>query len=347
MFTNNFRLPHVNYGHSNVVSTLTFAMDGGIYFMQWFVDTLIKEVGYNLLGLALILKTMRDPLQEEYLELVLEDFNSIVADETSFFHRRRVEAFGEPYPHTLSVAMLMALEGLHDKARDLLYLVALFGFHSVPEPLLALAFRASHPKLLPGDFARARDELEEHDLIQVECHTDPIDHFTRRTCVLNPTRRLLIRKKKQAEVNAKLLALLNNSVFKEGNKDIDALIAILCIFYIVHFSSTYVDENKFLTEEASKKIEEARKVLKLKPFTEESGTLYSDLVRVTEPLIHLLNLSKKGEGSDLECRELARKVCLLTFNVAMLIQLSIILFLVLPSHLISNDIHDYTLFMAS
>jgi hypothetical protein len=94
-------------------------------------------------------------------------------------------------------------------------------------------------------------------------------------------------------------------------------------------------------------MEEARKVMKLKPFTEESGRLYSHLIRVIEPLIHLLNLSKKGEGSELECQELARKVCLLTFNVAMLIQLFIILFLVLPSLLISNDIHDYTLFMAS
>jgi len=309
---------------------------GGIYFMQTLVYRLIDRVGYNLLGLALILKTMKDPLQEEYWQLALEDFNSI-ADDASFLHTRRVEAFGELYPHTLSVAMLMALEGLHDKARDLLYLLALFGRHRVPEPLLGFAFRASHPHLLPGDFVRARDELEEHDLIQVECRIDPIDHFTRRTCVLNPTRRLLIRKKKEGEVSAKLVALLNNSAFKEGNKDIDALVAILCLFYIVQLSGRHADENKFLTEEAAQKMEEARKVLKLKPFTEESGSLYSKLIWVIEPLIHLLNLSKKGEGWELECQESARKVCLLTVNVAMLIQLSIILFLVLPSHLISNS----------
>jgi hypothetical protein len=320
---------------------------GGIYFMQGLVDKLIDRVGYNLLGLALILKTMKDPLQAEYWELALEDFNSIVADDASFFHKKRVEAFGEPYPHTLSAVMLMALEGLHDKARDLLYLAALFGGPGVPEPLLALAFRASHPNLLPGDFVRARDELAEHDLIQVDSGSDPIYHFTVRTCVLNPTRRLLIRKKKQEEVSAELVTLLNNSAFKEGNKDIDALVAILCLFYIVDFSATYKEENKFLTEEASKTMEEARKVLKLKPFTEESGRLYSDLIRVIETLIHLLNLSKKGEGWELECQELARKVCLLTFNVAMLIQSSIILFLVLPSHLILNPIYDYTLFMAS
>ncbi|CAM6045888.1 unnamed protein product [Sphagnum compactum] len=276
--------------------------------LRWLAHKLINRVGYNLLGLALILKTMKDPLQEEYWELALEDFNSIVADDASFFHTRRVEAFGQPYPYTLSAAMLMALEGLHDKARDLLYLLALFAGHGVPEALLALAFRASHPKLLPGDFVRARDELEEHDLIQVECRIDPIDHFKRRQCVLNPTRRLLIRKKKQEEVSAKLVALLNNSAFKEGNKDIDALVAILCLCYIVHFSATYADENKFLTEEASKKMEEARKVLKLKPFTEESGRLYYQLIRVIHPLIHLLNLSKKGEGWELECQELARKV---------------------------------------
>ncbi len=314
--------------------------------MQPLVYRLIDRVGYNLLGLALILKTMKDPLQEDYWELALEDFNSI-ADDAAFVHTRRVEAFGEPYPHTLSVAMLMALEGLHDKARDLLYLVALFEGDGVPEPLLALAFTASHPKLLPGDFVRARDELEEHDLIQVECRIDPIDHFTRRTFLLNPTRQLLIRNKKQGEVSANLVALLNNSAFKEDNKDIDALVAILSLFYIVQFSTTYADENKFLTEEASKKMEEARKVLKLKPFTEESGTLYSDLIMVIEPLIYLLNLSKTGAGWELECQELARKVCLSTFNVTKLIQLSIILFLVLPSHLISNDIPDYTLFMAS
>jgi hypothetical protein len=290
---------------------------------------------------------MKDPLQEEYWELALEDFNIIVADDASFFHTRRVEAFGQPYPYTLSAAMLMALEGLHDKARDLLYLLALFGGHGVPEPLLRLAFRASHPRLLPGDFVRARDELEEHDLIQIECDIDPIGHFTRRTCVLNPTRRLLIRKKKQGEVSAKLVALLNNSAFKEGNNDIDALLAILCLFYIVQFSAKYADENNFLTEEASKKMEVARKVLKLKPFTEESGRPYSELISVIKPLIHLLNLSKKGEGWELECQELARKVCLSTFNVTKLIQMSIILFLVLPSHLISNDIPDYTLFMAS
>ncbi|KAH9566810.1 hypothetical protein CY35_04G148600 [Sphagnum magellanicum] len=271
------------------------------------VYRLIDRVGYNLLALALILKTMKDPLQEEYWELALEDFNSI-ADDASLVHTRPVEAFGEPYPHTLSVAMLMALEGLHDKARDLLYLLALFGGHGVPEPLLRLAFRASHPNLLPGDFVRARDELEELDLIQVECRIDRIDHFTRRTCVLNPTRRLLIRKKKQGEVSAKLVALLNNSAFKEGNKDIDALLAVLCLFYIVQLSGTHADENKFLTEEAAKKMEEARKVLKLKPFTDESGRLYSELISVIKPLIHLLNLSKKGEGWELECQESARKV---------------------------------------
>jgi hypothetical protein len=320
---------------------------GGIYFMQGLVLRLIYKVGRNLLGLALILKTMKDPLQEEYWKLALEDFNSIVADDASFFHKKHVEAFGEPYPYTLSAGMLMALEGLHDKARDLLYLLALFGDYGVPEPLLALAFRASHPKLLPGDFVRARDELEEHDLIQVESRIDRLDHFTRRTCVLNPTRRLLIRKKKQEEVSAQLVALLNNSAFKEGNKDIEALVAILCLFYIFQFSASYADENKFLTEEASKKMEEARKVLKLKPFTEESGRLYSDLIRDIQPLIHLLNLPKKGEGWELECQELAREVCLSTFNVTKLIPLSIILFLVLPSHLISIDIPDYTLFMAS
>ncbi|CAM6023027.1 unnamed protein product [Sphagnum balticum] len=271
------------------------------------VNTLIKRLGYNLLGLALILKTMKDPLQKEYWELALEDFNSI-ADDASFVHTRRVEAFGEPYAHTLSVAMLMALEGLHDKARDLLYLLALFEGHGVPEPLLGLAFRASHPNLLPGDFVRARDELEEHDLIQVECDIYPTDHFPRRTCVLNPTRRLLIRKKKQGEVSAKLVALLNNSAFKEGNKDIDALVAVLCLFYIFPLSGTHADENKFLTEEAAEKMEEARKVLKMKPFTEESGSLYDDLIWVIEPLIHLLNLSKKGEGWELECEESARKV---------------------------------------
>jgi len=315
--------------------------------MQWLVDRLIDEVGYNLLGLALILKTMKDPLQEENWERALHDFNSIVADDESSFQDKRVEAFGQPYPYTLSVAMLMAVEGLHDKARDLLYLVALFGGDGVPEPLLALAFTASHPKLLPGAFVRARDELEEHDLIQVEYDIHPIDRFTRRTCVLNPTRRLLIRKKKQEEVSAKLVALLNNTAFKEGNKDIDALVAILCLFYIVDFSASYKEENKFLTEEASKTMEEARKVLKLKPCTEESESLYEDLIWVVEPLIHLLNWSKKGEGWELECQELATKVCLLTFNVAVLIQLSIILFLVLPSHLILNHIYDYTLFMAS
>ncbi|KAH9564886.1 hypothetical protein CY35_04G048400 [Sphagnum magellanicum] len=271
------------------------------------VDELIDRVGCNLLALALILKTMKDPLQEEYWELALEDFNSI-ADDASFVHTRRVEAFGEPYPHTLSVAMLMALEGLHDKARDLLYLVALFGGHGVPEPLLGLAFRASHPNLLPGDFVRARDELEELDLIQLECPIDPIDHFTWRTCVLNPTRRLLIRKKKQGEVSAKLVALLNNSAFKERNKDIDALLAVLCLFYILQLSGTHADENEFLTEEAAKKMEEARKVLKLKPFTEESGWLYSELISDIEPLIHLLHFSKKGEGWKLECQESARKV---------------------------------------
>jgi hypothetical protein len=148
-------------------------------------------------------------------------------------------------------------------------------------------------------------------------------------------------------VSAKLVALLNNTAFKEGNKDIDALVAILCLCYIVHFSATYEDENKFLTEEASKTMEEARKVLKLKLFLEESESLYYDLLWVIEPLIHLLNLSKKGQWWELECQELARKVCLLTFNVAMLIQLSIILFLVFPSHLISNHIYDYRLFMAS
>jgi hypothetical protein len=290
---------------------------------------------------------MKDPLQEEYWKLALEDFHSIVADDASFFHKKHVEAFGQPYPYTLSAAMLMALEGLHDKARDLLYLAALFGGDGVPEPLLRLAFRASHPRFLPGDFVRARDELQEHDLIQVECLIDPIDHFTRRTCVLNPTRRLLIRKKKQEEVNAKLVALLNNSAFKEGNKDIDALVAILCLFYIRQFSAMYADENKFLTEEASKKMEEARKVWKLKPFTEESGVLYSKLIWDITPLIHLLDLAKKREGWELECQELAGKVCLLTFNVTKLKQLSIILLLVLPSHLVSNDIPNYALFMAS
>jgi len=290
---------------------------------------------------------MKDPLQEEYWELALEDFNSIVPDDGSFFHKKRVEAFGEPYPHTLSAVMLMALEGLHDKARNLLYLLALFGADGVPEPLLALAFRASHPKLLPGDFVRARDELKEHDLIQIEFDINPIDHFTKRTCMLNHTRRLLIRKKKQEEVSAKLVALLNNSALKEGNKDIDAVVAILCLTYIVQFSAMYADENEFLTEEASKKIEEARKVLKLKPFTEESASLYSTLIWEIKPLIYLLNLSKKHEGWEVECQELARKVCLSTFNVTKLIQLSIILFLVLPSHLISNDIPNYTLFMAS
>ncbi|KAH8965933.1 hypothetical protein BDL97_04G142000 [Sphagnum fallax] len=276
--------------------------------LLWSVDTLIRRVGYNLLGLALILKTMKDPLQEEYWKLALEDFNSIVADDKSFLHKKRVEAFGQPYPYTLSVAMLLALEGLHDKARDLLYLAALFGGHGVPEPLLALAFRASHPKLLPGDFVRARDELAEHDLIQVMSSSDRMYRFTVRTCVLNPTRRLLIRKKKQEEVSAKLVALLNNTAFKEGNKDIDALVAILCLFYIAHSSPTYTDENKFLIEEASKKMEEARKVLKLKPFTQKSGSLYSELIWVITPLIHLLNLSKKGEGWEQECQELARKV---------------------------------------
>jgi hypothetical protein len=208
---------------------------------------------------------MKDPLQEEYWKLALEDFNSIVADDASFFHKKRVEAFGQPYPYTLSAAMLMALQGLHDKARDLLYLLALFGATGVPEPLLRLAFRASQSKLLPGDFMRARDELEEHDLIQVECCIHPIEHFTRRTCVLNPTRQLLIRKMKEGEVSAQLVVLLNNSACKEGNKDIDALVAILCLFHIVQFSATYADEDKFLTEEASKKMEEGRKVLKLNP----------------------------------------------------------------------------------
>jgi hypothetical protein len=305
---------------------------GGIYFMQGLVSRLIDRVGYNLLALALILKTMKDPLQEEYWELALEDFNSI-ADDASFVHTRRVEAFGEPYPHTLSVAMLMALEGLHDKARDLLYLVALFGGHGVPEPLLGLAFRASHPKLLPGDFVRARDELEEHDLIQVECDFDPTDHFTRRTCVLNPTRRLLIRKK-EGEVSAKLVALLNNTAFKEGNKDIDALVAVLCLFYILQLSGRHADD-KFLTEEAAEKMEEARKVLKLKPFTEESGTLYSELISVTEPLIHLLHLSKRGEGWELECQESARKVCLLTVNVAIHVN-TIVYYLVFSSSIPFN-----------
>ncbi len=281
--------------------------------MQGLVFTLIDRVGYNLLALALILKTMKDPLQEEYWELALEDFNSI-ADDASFVHTRRVEAFGEPYPHTLSVATLMSLEGLHDKARDLLYLLALFGGHGVPEPLLGLAFTASHPKLLPGDFVRARDELEEHDLIQVECRIHPVDHFTRRTCVLNPTRRLLIRKKKQGEVSAKLVALLNNTAFKEGNKEIDALVAVLCLFYIVQLSGTHADENEFLTEEAAEKMEEARKVLKLKPFTKKSGRLYSNLIWKIETLFHLLNLPKKRGGWELECQESARKVCLLTIN---------------------------------
>ncbi|CAM6045891.1 unnamed protein product [Sphagnum compactum] len=277
--------------------------------LLWLVDGLIHRVGYNLLGLAFILKTMKDPLQEEYWERALEDFNSIVDDDASFLKKKRVEAFGQPYPYTLSVAMLMALEGLHDKARALLYLVALFGGNGVPEPLLRLAFRASHLKLLPGDFVRARDELEEHDLIQVECDIDPIDHFTRRTCVLNPTRQLLIRKKKQREVSAQLVALLNNSAFKEGNKDIDALVAILCLFYVVSFLATYEDEDKFLTDEASKKMEEARKVLKLKPLTEESGILsYDALICQIRPLIHLLDLSNKHEGWELNCQELARKV---------------------------------------
>jgi hypothetical protein len=121
-------------------------------------------------------------------------------------------------------------------------------------------------------------------------------------------------------VSAKLVALLNNTAFKEGNKDIDALVAILCLCYIVDFSATYTDENKFLTEEASKTMEEARKVLKLKPFTEEFGSLYSILIWEIKPLIYLLNLSKKGEEWELERQELARKVCLPTFNVAMLIQ---------------------------
>jgi hypothetical protein len=156
----------------------------------------------------------------------------------------------------------------------------------------------------------------------------------------------LIRKKKQGEVSAKLVTLLNNNAFTEGNKDTDALVAILCLFYIVPFSATYADEGKFLTEEASKKMEEARKVLKLKPFTEESGCLYHRRILEIKPLIHLLNLSKKREGCELKCEELARKVCLSTFNVTKFIQLSILLFLVLPSHLISNDIHDYTFFMA-
>ncbi len=164
--------------------------------------------------------------------------------------------------------------------------------------------------------------------------------------MLNPTRRFLIRKKKQGEVSAKLVALLNNSAFKEGNKDIDPLIPILCLFYIVHSSATYADENKFLTEEASKNMEEARKVLKLKPFAEESRRLYFKLISVLKPLIHLLNLSKKGERWPLKCQELARKVCLSTFNVTNLIQLSIVLFLVFPSHLLSNDIPNNTLFMA-
>jgi hypothetical protein len=320
---------------------------GGIYLMQPFVDTLIDQVGYNLLGLALILKTMKDPLQEEYWKLALDDFKITVDDDASFIHNKPVEAFGELYPSTLAVVMLMALEGLHDNARDLLYLVALFGGHGVPEPLLELAFITTHPKLLPSGFVRAIDELAEHDLIQRQCHIDPIHHFTRRTCVLNPTRRLLIRKKKQGEVSAKLIALLNNTVFKDGNKDIDVLVAILCFFYIVHFVATHADGNQFLTEEASQKMEEARRVLKLKPFTEESGRPYVDLIWVLEPLIHLLNLSKKGERWAVECQELARKVCLSTFNLTKLIQLSIILFLVLPSHLISNDIPNYTLFMAS
>ncbi|CAK9225210.1 unnamed protein product [Sphagnum troendelagicum] len=187
------------------------------------VNTLIKRVGYNPLGLALILKTMKDPLQEEYWNLAIEDFNSIVADDASFFQKKRVEAFGQPYPYTLSAAMLMVLEGLHEKARDLLYLLAIFGDHGVPQPLLGLAFGASHPKLLPGDFVRARDELEEHDLIQVESRMNFFDHSTLRRYMLNPTRRLLIREKKQGEVSAKLVALLNNSAFKEGNEDKDAL----------------------------------------------------------------------------------------------------------------------------
>jgi hypothetical protein len=301
---------------------------GGIYCIQWLADEIISKVGRNPLGLALIMKEMANPLDEEYWRLALQDLISI--DET-WIPRRPVQAFGQPYPYTFSVAMLLALQGydnkaLNHKALDLLYLVAVFGGDGVPEPLLEHAFRASHPKLIHGDFVRARDELEEHDLIRVECCIDPLYHFTRRTCVLNPTRRLLIRKKKQGEVNANLIALLNN-------KDIDVLVAILCLFDIVYFSATCAAEYEFLTEEASKKIEEARKVLKLKPFTEESETLYSDLIRVTGPLIHLLNFSKKREGWEPQCRELASKVCLLTFNVAMLRQLSI-LFLVLPSHLI-------------
>jgi len=191
---------------------------GGIYFMQRLVNKLIDRVGYNLLGLALILKTMKDPLQEEYWELALEDFNSIVTDDESSFQDKRVEAFGEPYPHTLSAAMLMAVEGLHNKARDLLYLVALFGGHGVPEPLLALAFRASHPKLLPGDFVRARDELAEHDLIQVESDIAPLDSFTSRTCVLNPTRRLLIRKKKQRGGQCKACCIIEQQCLQRGQQ---------------------------------------------------------------------------------------------------------------------------------
>jgi hypothetical protein len=148
-------------------------------------------------------------------------------------------------------------------------------------------------------------------------------------------------------VSAKLVALLNNTAFKEGNKDIDALVAILCLCFIVLSLATYGDENKFLTDEASKKMEEAGTVLKLKPFTKESTRLYGERIFVIKPLIHLLIFSKKGESWELECQELARKVCLSTLNVTKLIQLSIILFLVLPSHLISNHIYDYTLFMAS
>jgi hypothetical protein len=64
------------------------------------VNAVIRQVGYNLLGLALILKTMKDPVQEEYWKLALEDFNSIIADDASFFHKKHVEAFGEPYPYT-------------------------------------------------------------------------------------------------------------------------------------------------------------------------------------------------------------------------------------------------------
>jgi hypothetical protein len=77
-------------------------------------------------------------------------------------------------------------------------------------------------------------------------------------------------------------------------------------------------------------MEEARKVLKLKPFTEESESLYDDLIWQIKPLIYLLNLSKKHEGWEVECQELARKVRLSTFNVTKLIQLSIILFFFHP-----------------